>query len=336
SPEQLAADKLDGRSDIYSLGLVAFNCLTGKLPFPSNSAQEAMIMRLTDFPKTLAEIKPDVEWPAELQLVMDRALARDADDRYQKAADFGREMAKAVEHMPASVAAGEGTMVMGAAGAAAVPATRVTGPKGGTRPIDAAASVPAATASAAKSAVPMIIGAVVVLAAVGGGIFVMKGSGAKALDAPAAAAPVNNQQVSNQSAGTPVGTPTGGTPTPGSVAKPELMSKTAAPGVKLPAATQGTAATGGGATVESEIARLEAIALDPKAESKAPAALSDVAKLLPSASGIDKGDLYMIQATLLGAVGKDAEACDAVKRAAAIGVSSRNKTAVKELTAACK
>ena len=47
SPEQLAGDKLDGRSDIYSLGLVAFNCLTGKLPFPSESAQEAMIMRLT-------------------------------------------------------------------------------------------------------------------------------------------------------------------------------------------------------------------------------------------------------------------------------------------------
>ena len=321
SPEQLAADTLDGRSDIYSLGLVAFNCLTGKLPFPSNSAQEAMIMRLTDFPKTLAEIKPDVEWPVELQQVMDLALARDADDRFQKAADFGRAMAKAVEHMPASVAAGEGTMVMGAA----VPATRVAGPKRGTRPIDAAASM--ATASAAKSSVPMMIGAAVVLAAVGGGIFVMRGSGTKAPDAPATTAPVNNQQVNNPSAGAP----TGGTATLGSVAKPELMSTTAAPGTKRPATTQGTAPT-----VESEIARLEAIALDPNAESKTPAALIDVAKLLPSASGIDKGDLYMIQATLLGAVSKDAEACDAVKRAAAIGVSSRNKTAVKDLTAACK
>ena len=165
SPEQLAGDKLDGRSDIYSLGLVAFNCLTGKLPFPSNSAQEAMIMRLTDFPKTLAEIKPDMEWPVELQNVMDKALARDADERYQKAADFGREMAKAVENMPASIAAAEGTMVMGAAGAgaktaaaASVPATRVAGPKGGTRPVEATAAAPVTTGT--KSSAPMLVGAV--------------------------------------------------------------------------------------------------------------------------------------------------------------------------------
>src|SRR5712671_3391413 len=40
SPEQLAGDKLDGKSDIYSLALVAFNMFTGKLPFPSETAQE--------------------------------------------------------------------------------------------------------------------------------------------------------------------------------------------------------------------------------------------------------------------------------------------------------
>ncbi|MBY0421824.1 MAG: hypothetical protein K2Q06_05930, partial [Parvularculaceae bacterium] len=77
--------------DIYSLGLVAFNCLTGKLPFPSNSAQEAMIMRLTDLPKRLDEMRPDVAWPAELQAVLDKALARDVTERYQSAAEFGRD-----------------------------------------------------------------------------------------------------------------------------------------------------------------------------------------------------------------------------------------------------
>jgi hypothetical protein len=342
SPEQLAGDKLDGRSDIYSLGLVAFNCLTGKLPFPSNSAQEAMIMRLTDFPKTLAEMKPDVAWPAELQNVMDRALARDADERYQKAADFGREMAKAVENMPASVAAGEGTMVMGAAGASAktaaapaVPATRVAGPKGGTRPMEAAAAVTAPATS--KRSAPMLVGAVVLVAAIGGGVFFMKGSGAKAPDPAAAAitAPVNTSQVNNPAASPPSKGTSSGTSS-GAAAKPELMSKKVAE-TSAPTTTKGAPAAGGGApTLDSEIARLEAIALDPKVESKAPQALNDVAKLLPAAAGIDKGDLYMIQATLFSAVGKEGEACDAVKRAAAIGVSSRNKTAVKDLSAACK
>src|SRR2546422_1777413 len=46
SPEQLSGDKLDGRSDVYSLGLVLFNMLTGTLPFAADSVQEAMIKRL--------------------------------------------------------------------------------------------------------------------------------------------------------------------------------------------------------------------------------------------------------------------------------------------------
>src|ERR1043165_2149496 len=70
SPEQLAGDKLDGRSDIYSLGLVAFNMLCGCLPFPSDSQQESMIMRLTDKPKALGEMRPEIPWPADLQAVM--------------------------------------------------------------------------------------------------------------------------------------------------------------------------------------------------------------------------------------------------------------------------
>src|ERR1019366_2097577 len=165
SPEQLAGDKLDGRSDIYSLGLVAFNCLTGLLPFPSNSAQEAMIMRLTDQPKRLAEMKPDIDWPPELQAVMDKVLARDADERYQKSAEFGRDIAKAVENMPAAVAAAAGTMVMGAAPSAAeVPRTRMAAKGGATAKVEAAVAAPvAAPAAPKKSPGMMVVAAVVVI-----------------------------------------------------------------------------------------------------------------------------------------------------------------------------
>jgi len=110
SPEQLAGDKLDHRTDIYSLGLVAFSMFTGHLPFPSVTSKEALIMRLTDRPHTLAQIRGDIAWPAALQTVMDRALANDADERYQKVADFGRDIIRAVELMPAHELTSQGTV----------------------------------------------------------------------------------------------------------------------------------------------------------------------------------------------------------------------------------
>nr|MBA3891639.1 serine/threonine protein kinase [Gemmatimonadaceae bacterium] len=123
SPEQLAGDKLDGRSDTYSLALVAFHLLTGRLPFPSESAQESMIMRLTDRPKRLSDMRAEVEWPAELQAVMDRALERDAKARYASAAEFGRDFARAIETMPEAAVMTAGTQVMDAT--AVIPPTRV-------------------------------------------------------------------------------------------------------------------------------------------------------------------------------------------------------------------
>jgi serine/threonine protein kinase len=112
SPEQLAGDRMDGRSDLYSLALVAFNMLTGKLPFPSDSAQTSMIMRLTDRPKTLAEMMPGVQWPAEVQAVMDRALERDAALRYATAIDFGRALHGALLRMPRESLTMTGTLMM--------------------------------------------------------------------------------------------------------------------------------------------------------------------------------------------------------------------------------
>jgi tRNA A-37 threonylcarbamoyl transferase component Bud32 len=100
SPEQLSGDAVDGRSDTYSLAIVAFNLLTGRLPFPATSTQTAMIMRLTDKPKSLSEMNPAVRWPAEVQAVMDRALERDADLRYDSTRDFGRALYAAVVIMP--------------------------------------------------------------------------------------------------------------------------------------------------------------------------------------------------------------------------------------------
>ncbi len=93
SPEQLSGDKLDGRTDVYSLGLVLFNTLTGTLPFPADSVQEAMIKRLTDEPAELLEVRPDLHFLPGLQQILDTALARNPVDRYQSAAKFAHDLA---------------------------------------------------------------------------------------------------------------------------------------------------------------------------------------------------------------------------------------------------
>jgi hypothetical protein len=137
-----------------------------------------MIMRLTDRPRTLAEVRPDIAWPAELQRTLDKALEREASARYQSAAQFGREFNAAIAAMPATRAAEAGTLVMGAAGAspaAQVPPTRVGGAGGATVPMGAVAAPAADGAAAAprraapvatrKSPLPMVLGGVGVVAA---------------------------------------------------------------------------------------------------------------------------------------------------------------------------
>ena len=101
SPEQLSGDKLDGRSDLYSLALVFYRMLTGKLPFEATTVQETMVKRLTDEPLKLTESRPDVSFPAGLQPVLDTALARTPAERYQTVAKFAGDIA-AVTGRPAA------------------------------------------------------------------------------------------------------------------------------------------------------------------------------------------------------------------------------------------
>jgi len=186
SPEQLAGDKLDGRSDSYSLALVAFAMLTGKLPFPGATAQESMIARLTDNPKQLVEMKPDVAWPAAVQAVMDKALERDASARYASASEFGRALYKAVEAMPESAMTNAFTAVMGRVSTPKAPAALGAPPgAGATKPVPATKVNPATPAKpvpaieAPKSRMPMLAGiAALVVAIAGVGAYMALGKNA--------------------------------------------------------------------------------------------------------------------------------------------------------------
>jgi serine/threonine-protein kinase len=96
SPEQIAGEPLDVRTDLYSLGLVLFNMLTGALPHPALTSKHSLVQRLTARPHTLAEVRPNVSWPPRLQKALDRALALEPDERYNKVADFARDVRGAV------------------------------------------------------------------------------------------------------------------------------------------------------------------------------------------------------------------------------------------------
>jgi eukaryotic-like serine/threonine-protein kinase len=81
SPEQIRGKPLDGRSDVYALGILAFELLTGQLPFAGKSAQETMIARLRGSPAKLRDLR--AELPVKLEAVILRCLAIDPAERFQ-------------------------------------------------------------------------------------------------------------------------------------------------------------------------------------------------------------------------------------------------------------
>jgi serine/threonine-protein kinase len=80
SPEQIRGKPLDGRSDVYALGVLAFEMFTGQLPFGGKSAQESMLARLKGEPLKLRTARADL--PSKLEAVIGRALQIRAEDRY--------------------------------------------------------------------------------------------------------------------------------------------------------------------------------------------------------------------------------------------------------------
>jgi len=95
SPEQIRGKPLDARSDIYALGIVAFEMFTGKLPFQGRNAQEMMIARLRGQPATLRQYRPDL--PAALEKVLAQSMDANPERRFADAREFGRALLETLE-----------------------------------------------------------------------------------------------------------------------------------------------------------------------------------------------------------------------------------------------
>jgi serine/threonine-protein kinase len=99
SPEQARGENVDGRSDLYSVGVVLYHLLAGRAPFVADSPLGVALQHVSDEPAPPSKHR-DVH-PA-LEAVCLRALAKRADDRFQTAREMRRALKAAVEELPAT------------------------------------------------------------------------------------------------------------------------------------------------------------------------------------------------------------------------------------------
>ena len=102
SPEQLAGEPLDARSDLYALGLIAFEALTGEPAFATTNARELIAHRLLGSPRAISDVlrQSEAPWAEAVQPVLDRALSSDPAKRYTDATTFAADFAAALGVTP--------------------------------------------------------------------------------------------------------------------------------------------------------------------------------------------------------------------------------------------
>jgi len=90
APEQIQEGPIDSRVDIYSLGIVLYELLTGKLPFEGETAFDFLMARLTDPPLPLLEANPNV--PPVFGPIIEKALTKNVAERYQKMGEMSEDL----------------------------------------------------------------------------------------------------------------------------------------------------------------------------------------------------------------------------------------------------
>src|SRR6184192_1832404 len=116
SPEQAKGAPVDQTSDLYSVGVVLYEMLTGRVPYTGDAPVEIAMKHLTAVPDPLSKLRPDV--PHDLDAIVMRALAKDPDQRYGSAEEMDADLARVARGVAVSQKTEEAmTQVLAGAGA---------------------------------------------------------------------------------------------------------------------------------------------------------------------------------------------------------------------------
>ncbi|MCI0633644.1 MAG: protein kinase [Actinobacteria bacterium] len=106
APEQFRGEAADARTDVYSLGCVFFECLSGRPPFRAENAAALMFAHLMEEPPALTAVRPDL--PKDIDEVAATAMAKDPEDRFPSAGVFASRASAALSHPAAELPADRG------------------------------------------------------------------------------------------------------------------------------------------------------------------------------------------------------------------------------------
>src|SRR6188768_3788228 len=100
SPEQAKGAPVDQTSDLYSVGIVLYELLTGKVPFTGDSPVEIAMKHISAIPEPPSSLRPDI--PEDLDLIVLRALGKTPEDRYPSAEEMDKDLARVAQGLGVS------------------------------------------------------------------------------------------------------------------------------------------------------------------------------------------------------------------------------------------
>src|SRR5437660_3627428 len=127
SPEQARGAPVDPRSDLYSLGIVLYEMLTGHVPFTGDTPVEIAMKHLSQVPEPPSKLRPQV--PHDLDAVVMRAIAKDPDQRYGSAEEMEADLARVARGVAVAPQTEEAMTQVLAGARAATASTMITRPR---------------------------------------------------------------------------------------------------------------------------------------------------------------------------------------------------------------